>query len=230
MEELNGTPESKLENFLAFNSADPVEYKQDNTDIYDAIERFKPVEPKPQYSYDVAEPISTPAEKLEKTEGFKVPEKEPDEFIPANSVVDSIKNLNIDSKEKLYLIKLADKESKFNPNAKNRYGYIGLYQFHNPSLKTVGISKQEYKTDINKQHEAALKLAQINWNILRPFHHLIGKTIKGITITKYGLMAASHLIGAGNVIKFLRSNGSFDKADGNGTKCSSYLKSFSNIG
>ena len=37
MEELNGTPESKLENFLAFNSADPVEYKQDNTDIYDAI-------------------------------------------------------------------------------------------------------------------------------------------------------------------------------------------------
>ena len=41
----------------------------------------------------------------------------------------------------------------------------------------------------------------------------IGETIKGVTVTKSGMIAAAHLGGARSVKLFLTSNGKLDKAD-----------------
>lgn len=239
MDYLAGTPEDKLEEFLTFNSVDPVELnsENDNADISSILEEMK--KPIVSTPYTIFPKIETPDLSDKGTE-IKIPEKPVDELeekdfnyhnLPHSKkkVVDSIQKLGIDSNYKQYLLKLAKKESDFNPRVVNQYGYAGLYQFQKPALDSVNISKKDYMNNVDIQHIAALKLADMNFKILRPYHNLIGTKIKGITITKFGLMGAAHLVGAGNVIKFLRSKGDFDKKDGNGTKCSTYLKYFSDI-
>ena len=55
----------------------------------------------------------------------------------------------------------------------------------------------------------------------------VGKTIKGIYITESGLIAGAHLLGVGNVKKFLKSNGRKIPRDGYGTPITEYLSRFS---
>ena len=52
------------------------------------------------------------------------------------------------------------------------------------------------------------------------------KKINGIEITESGILAAAHLAGAGNVKKFLRSNGTNCFSDAYGAKLSTYLRKF----
>ena len=59
------------------------------------------------------------------------------------------------------------------------------------------------------------------------YEHFIGDTIKGVIITKSGMIAASHLGGAGSLQKFLNSNGMVNKRDILGTSIYDYLKKFS---
>jgi hypothetical protein len=59
------------------------------------------------------------------------------------------------------------------------------------------------------------------------YEHFIGDTIKGVIITKSGMIAASHLGGAGSLQKFLNSNGIINKRDILGTSIYDYLKKFS---
>ena len=56
---------------------------------------------------------------------------------------------------------------------------------------------------------------------------LIGKKINGIKITESGILAAAHLAGAGNVKKYLRSNGKNTFKDAYGSSMQHYLKQFS---
>nr|MDJ0646725.1 hypothetical protein [Flavobacteriaceae bacterium] len=44
--------------------------------------------------------------------------------------------------------------------------------------------------------------------------------------TESGILAAAHLAGAGNVKKYLRSNGAFQFSDAYGTTIEHYLKKF----
>ncbi len=79
------------------------------------------------------------------------------------------------------------------------------------------------------QEKAFIALCKVNKFILRKdIKRSVGKTINGIKITESGILAAAHLGGAGNVKKFLRSNGSQCFSDAYGTSLSSYLKKFSN--
>ena len=55
----------------------------------------------------------------------------------------------------------------------------------------------------------------------------LGKSMNGIKITESGILAAAHLSGAGNVKKFLRSNGAHNFSDAYGSSIKSYLKKFS---
>ena len=74
---------------------------------------------------------------------------------------------------------------------------------------------------------AALKnLIKVNLIYLKDYEHFIGDTIKGILITKSGLIAASHLGGAGSLKKFLNSNGRVNKKDILGTSIYDYLRKF----
>lgn len=58
-----------------------------------------------------------------------------------------IKGLDIDDNYKNYLIKLAQRESNFNPNIVNKQGYKGLFQMGDAALQDVGMTTDEYMSD-----------------------------------------------------------------------------------
>lgn len=120
--------------------------------------------------------------------------------------------------------------------------YIGKYQFGTIALVDVGVCKnnkeaKQFKIDFSKnpniwpeseQEISMKKLQNNNSKYLKNYIDYIGKTINGILITESGLLAASHLVGNGNVIKFLKSNGEIIAKDGNNVPLTKYLSMFSN--
>ena len=72
-----------------------------------------------------------------------------------------------------------------------------------------------------------MALCKVNkWILRKDIKRSVGKTMNGIKITESGILAAAHLGGAGNVKKFLRSNGSRRFSDAYGSSIQSYLKKF----
>ena len=117
-----------------------------------------------------------------------------------------IDSKNIDSEFKNYLKKMAARESSYNPYAKNQFGYMGLYQFGQSALDDVGMSKQQYMSDFRNQVDAAIELTRLNYKRLEPSILLYaGKSWGDIeSLTKYGILAGAHLLGAGRVREILR--------------------------
>ena len=77
------------------------------------------------------------------------------------------------------------------------------------------------------QEKAFVALCKVNkWILRKDIKRSVGKTINGIKITESGILAAAHLSGAGNVKKFLRSNGNQRFSDAYGATVQSYLKKF----
>lgn len=132
---------------------------------------------------------------------------------------------------KQFLDKIAHYESRgsYDPQPENP-NYYGRYQIGPAALQTIGmpIAKNTFIKSPLLQEEAMRLLLLFNKEQLATY---IGKyqfkKIKGIVITESGILAASHLGGAGNVIKFLTTNGQIDFKDGNGTPVSKYLKELS---
>ena len=119
-------------------------------------------------------------------------------------------------------------ESSGNYKAVNRLGYVGKYQFGWSALKWVGInSKRTFLNNPALQDEAFEKLISLNKWVLKDYiAEYNGQIIAGIQVTESGMIAAAHLGGAGNVIKFLESNGDNVFADANNVPITKYMKSF----
>ncbi|CAI8316699.1 MAG: Uncharacterised protein [Flavobacterium sp. SCGC AAA160-P02] len=64
------------------------------------------------------------------------------------------------------------------------------------------------------------------WILRKDIKRSVGKSINGVKITESGILAAAHLSGAGNVKKYLRSNGNLNFSDAYGTSIQSYMKNF----
>lgn len=130
---------------------------------------------------------------------------------------------------------LGRRESGNNWLCVNRIGCFGEWQFAESTLKYLGFRKitlRKFRKDPSifprdLQMEALKVLIRVNLSYLKDYEGYIGKTIKGIRITKSGMIAASHLGGAGSLKKFLNSNGRINKKDILGTSISDYLKKFS---
>jgi hypothetical protein len=131
---------------------------------------------------------------------------------------------------------LGHRESGNNCLSVNLIGCFGEWQFAESTLKYLGYRKITLKRfkanhDIfprELQMKALKNLITINLYYLNEYQHFIGDTIKGVVITKSGMIAASHLGGAGTLKKFLNSNGRINKKDVLGTSISDYLKEFCN--
>ncbi|WP_299017878.1 peptidoglycan-binding protein LysM [uncultured Polaribacter sp.] len=125
---------------------------------------------------------------------------------------------------------VAFKESQGKYRVVNTLGYLGKYQFGKTTLQRFKIyDTHNFLRNPELQEKAFIALCKVNKFILRKdIKRSVGKTINGIKITESGILAAAHLGGAGNVKKFLRSNGSQCFSDAYGTSLSSYLKKFSN--
>ena len=112
---------------------------------------------------------------------------------------------------------------------------MGLYQFKQSTLERLGfygITPEEFEKNpnifpIELQEEALKALIKTNATDLKEiFNDYIGQTIKGVKITKSGLLAAAHLAGVGGVEKFLKEDK--NPKDKNGTSVACYLKKFEN--
>ncbi|WP_187661450.1 peptidoglycan-binding protein LysM [Polaribacter sp. BM10] len=124
---------------------------------------------------------------------------------------------------------VAFKESQGKYATVNTLGYLGKYQFGRTTLQRFRIyNTQEFLNNPELQEKAFVALCKVNkWILRKDIKRSAGKTINGIKITESGILAAAHLSGAGNVKKFLRSNGSIRFSDAYGASIQSYLKKFS---
>ncbi len=129
---------------------------------------------------------------------------------------------------------LGYKESGNNWLSVNRIGCFGEWQFGESTLHYLGYRKvtlKKFKANPQifpreLQLEALKTLIRVNLVILMDYEHFIGDSIRGVEITKSGMIAASHLGGAGSLMKFLNSNGRINKKDVLGTSIYDYLKKF----
>ena len=77
------------------------------------------------------------------------------------------------------------------------------------------------------QEKAFAAYCKVNkWILRKDIQRSVGKVINGIEITESGILAAAHLSGAGNVKKYLRSNGKHNRSDAYGASIELYLKKF----
>ena len=123
---------------------------------------------------------------------------------------------------------IAFKESRGNYKKVNTFGYLGKYQFGESTLNRIRVhDTQSFLNDPKLQEEAFYTLCSLNkWILKRDIANSVGRTIQGIEITESGILAAAHLAGAGNVKKFLRSNGEHNATDAFGTDIKDYMKRF----
>jgi len=133
-----------------------------------------------------------------------------------------------------FLDAIGHNESRNNPKAYNKYGYIGKYQFGYAARKSCGYSEVKFGDFIKNpsiwsetdQDAAMIILLSKNELYLQDIiHKYNGKLIKGTIITKSGILAAAHLAGARGVQRYF-INGSNPK-DAYGTSLEDYLIKFS---
>jgi len=124
---------------------------------------------------------------------------------------------------------VAFKESQGRYGVVNSLGYLGKYQFGKSTLKRFNIHNvQEFLNDPELQEDAFIALCSLNkWILRKDIKRSVGKRINGIEVTESGILAAAHLAGAGNVKKFLRSQGSHMFTDAFGSSLQYYLRKFS---
>ena len=110
----------------------------------------------------------------------------------------------------------------------NTLGYLGKYQFGKTTLKRFRIyNTKEFLKNPELQEKAFAAYCSVNkWILRKDIRRTVGKIINGIKITESGILAAAHLGGAGNVKKYLRSNGRIRFSDAYGSSIQSYLKKF----
>jgi hypothetical protein len=149
-----------------------------------------------------------------------------------------------------YLNALAMRESGLNPRAHNQFGYVGLWQMGEAALIDAGYyradgtgtndwrgswtglggitSLEAFKASPAAQAAAVAAYQQRVWGYVRSLglDRYVGSSVAGLPITQSGLVAAAHLVGTGNLARYLRSGGTVVPADGNGTLLTEYLASF----
>lgn len=134
--------------------------------------------------------------------------------------------------------KLGARESSNDYSAVNSRGYAGKYQFGLGALQDTGYKdssgKWLGKDNINSQEdflnnpevqERAMKdylKKQEGYLKAKGALNYIGKDFNGITLTKQGLLAAAHLVGAGGVSEMLKTGKV--PTDANGTPATEYLQ------
>ena len=150
-----------------------------------------------------------------------------------------------------FLRALGYRESAGRYNIENSYGYLGKYQMGESALKDAGYyrgdptrrndwigrwtgkdgvwSKEDFLNNPRAQERAIREFHRKTWRYLKALglDKYVGKSIRGIYITESGLLGGAHLLGAGNVRKFLKSNGRIVPRDGYGTPITEYISKFS---
>lgn len=138
-------------------------------------------------------------------------------------------------------IRMSEGGGNYGTNTGN--GYWGAYQFSEDALTDIGYmndgqwtgkngvnSLEDYLNNPTAQDDAFLSYGEKNLRYLGNWQQYIGQTIGGVKVTRAGLIAGSHLVGAGGMEYWLTSGGDCtdkgkgsDAVDGNGTCAGTYV-------
>lgn len=131
---------------------------------------------------------------------------------------------------------LAFRESGNDWRVYNPYGYIGKFQFGRAALEVTGFGHVHFVDFMNnpavfpeKDQERAMdSLLTINERLLKPYITEYEGTmiLDTVRVSRSGILAAAHLAGPNNVIRFLKTKGKHNPADQMGTRLSDYLTTF----
>jgi hypothetical protein len=144
--------------------------------------------------------------------------------------------MHYESEFRRFINDLGFRESGNNWLSINRIGCFGEWQFSESTLRYLGYRKitlRRFRANPGifpreMQEKALRALIRVNRALLSDYEHYIGDSINGIRITRSGMIAASHLGGAGSLKKFLDSGGKINRKDILGTSVYDYLRIFSN--
>lgn len=135
---------------------------------------------------------------------------------------------------KRFIKDLGYRESANNWLCINLIGCFGEWQFAESTLHTLGyrqvtlkkFRKDPYIFPQELQRKALESLIKANLCLIGDYEQYIGDTIRGVVITKSGIIAAAHLGGYRSVQRFLASHGKINKKDVLGTSVYNYMKRF----
>lgn len=156
-------------------------------------------------------------------------------LLKIKSLTEGINERHHEAELARFINDLGFRESGNNWQSVNQIGCFGEYQFHEATLQYLGynlITLKKFRENPRifppeLQLKALKALIKVNLALLNDYEHYCGQTINGIKISKSGMIAASHLGGAGSLQKFLDSKGIIDRKDILGTSISDYLQKFS---
>ena len=104
-----------------------------------------------------------------------------------------------------FLHDIGERESDNTPHVVNKFGMMGKYQFAPSTIKVLGfnITKKKFLTDPELQDSVMVAYLRAN---NKELNSLItkyeNKIFKGIKITRSGILAAAHLAGSANVVRY----------------------------
>lgn len=143
-----------------------------------------------------------------------------------------------------FMVNIRNSEGSGNYQTNTGNGFYGAYQMGQPALIDAGYmnrdgtwtgrngvnSLEDYLNNPAAQDDAFLRYGGANLGYLGNWQQYIGQTIGGVTVTRAGLIAGSHLVGAGGMRYWLTSGGDCtnlgtgsDAVDGNGTCAGTYV-------
>lgn len=129
-----------------------------------------------------------------------------------------------------FLDKMAFRESQGDHLVVNRYGCMGKYQFKRSTLDYVGFSDVSDSIFLNNpeiQDDAMIALLKNNERILGKYLDSFDGVVRdSVLITKSGMLAGAHLVGAGGVLSYLRQDSIYRTYDGNDVHVSEYIDEF----
>lgn len=131
----------------------------------------------------------------------------------------------------LFMRRVAVIESGGNHKITNEFGMMGKYQFSPSTVRVLGfnVSKQEFLQNPHLQDTVMLAYMKANH---RELEQLIdrynGKTIRGVKVTRAGILAGAHFAGSQGVRQYLNGAGP-NISDARGTTVAKYMSYFSNF-
>jgi len=114
----------------------------------------------------------------------------------------------------------------------NKYGMMGRYQFSPTTIEVVGIrtTRQQFLRNRELQDTAMVRLMELNEQELSGYiERYDGRTVKGVKVTRAGILAGAHFAGASGVKQFLTNDNHMGTVDGFGTSLRKYMSYFSNF-
>lgn len=129
-----------------------------------------------------------------------------------------------------FLHHMALRESDNTPRAINKFGMMGKYQFHPSTIKVLGfkVTNKQFLNNPELQDSVMVAYLRSNNKELNPLiTKYENKVVKGVKVTRSGILAAAHFAGSDNVKIFFETGDMLGKTDANGTSIREYMKTFS---